>query len=610
MEGFSGVIHLRAENPTGERYDLVELALVGDVPVKEGSFEFILGSREAKERRFQLGKLKSRGPQALSFGVKTTQGRQVHEYRADITLHVLERISSAREILLHAGDMQLGASSEKFNIGGVINIDVQNKIDEGQIKTANELMTEISNSAPAFKPLELESVSSGFVRTRKQMWPLAVGAAALLVLAIVVAIHSRRSTPGGPPPMNPAPAPVMQPAVQPGVGTTPQETSTATTPQERAGGTMPEQANRGEHAAPPEQPVPGVGGPVTAVPEPTPSLVPDHADEFGAREPPPALAIMPFSVLGDAAGMGGDAGIILSEVLLAAVDADQFEVLDRAQSEALLKERAIDRSAVMDNPGQAAAFGKLAGVQYIMLGSLGKLGTGYHLNVRLVDCGNGKVKERAWVSFGSMDDWQDEVPELLMLLGLRTDTVAAAASGAVHRASIDNDLINAVNAPAGFIVQIRTVDDRQTYTEGEYISFVVEASRDCHVTLITVDPEGQMTLLLPNAWQQRALVRRGEKVQIPSREAGFRFPIKPPHGETLVKAIATLKPLTLSGVTTKSIDNEKFVALKRGIKAIGVEGTPAPTQLELNGTLPDLLNPAEWSTAEFVVITRPVQEVR
>ncbi len=168
-----------------------------------------------------------------------------------------------------------------------------------------------------------------------------------------------------------------------------------------------------------------------------------------------------------------------------------------------------------------------------------------------------------------------------------------------------NELVDSANAPQGFLVSLRTADGGKNYREGEYISFVVQATRDCFLTLISTDSEGEMVLLLPNTWQRRAFVQRGEQVAIPPKESGFRFPIKPPHGRTLVKAIATLRPLVLSGVTEQSFRDHDFPALEEGVKAIRLEGDPNRAQAEREGNLYDLLGPSDWSTAELVIITQP-----
>jgi hypothetical protein len=168
-----------------------------------------------------------------------------------------------------------------------------------------------------------------------------------------------------------------------------------------------------------------------------------------------------------------------------------------------------------------------------------------------------------------------------------------------------NDLLDSTNAPQGFLVSLQTADGRKNYREGEHIGFVVQATRDCFITLISIDSDGEMILLLPNAWQRRAFIPRGEPVAIPPKASGFRFPIKPPHGRTLVKAIATLRPLVLSGVTDQSFRDQDFPPLEKGVKAIGLEGDPSRVQAEVESKLYDLLGPSEWSTAELVLITQP-----
>ena len=316
------------------------------------------------------------------------------------------------------------------------------------------------------------------------------------------------------------------------------------------------------------------------------------------KVPKKSIAVMTFKILGKLPSGSENAGELLSEAMVSEIDSERFEIYERSQLNMLLKEKGFQESVLVDDPGNAAAFGKMAGVQYVVLGSLGKLGTQYHLSSRLVDCQSGKVKDRGSVTFQFIDDWVDKIPELVNLLGLR-----AGGHGSARRFPTGNDLVDSVNVPAGFAVKIRTTENKQTYVEGERISFIVRASRDCFITLITVDSKGEMTLLLPNAWQRRAFVRRDQEIRVPSLEANFSFPIKPPHGETLVKAIATLKPLVLTGVTTKGIEDAGFLSLSRGVKAIGLEGDADAIEMtDLRG-LHDLLEPTEWATAELVVIT-------
>lgn len=319
----------------------------------------------------------------------------------------------------------------------------------------------------------------------------------------------------------------------------------------------------------------------------------------------PAIAIVPFKVMGDAFNFPSDTGDILCDAFVSEIDSQQYQIYERGQLAALLEEKGFQASLLVDNTTSAAKFGRLAKVQYLVLGSLAKLGGQYQLSARVVDCSSGRLGRRGWVVFDSMRQWPNKVPELINLLGLRSGTENSQSDISISANDMANDLIDTFNPEADFQVQVRTAQNKQTYLEGEYINFVVTAEKDCFITLITVDSAGEMTLLLPNKWQRRAFVRRGSSITIPTDEMGFRFPIQPPHGQTLVKAIATLQPLKLSGVNTKSIGDEGFVTLSRGVKAIGIEAVDGSYFDEsINpGSISDLLKARQWATDELMVIT-------
>jgi hypothetical protein len=147
------------------------------------------------------------------------------------------------------------------------------------------------------------------------------------------------------------------------------------------------------------------------------------------------------------------------------------------------------------------------------------------------------------------------------------------------------------------------------YIEGETISFVIEVDKDCYVTLVTRDVEGNYTLLLPNAWQQQTFVKAGKKLIIPSEGAGFRFPIQPPHGDTVVKAIATKEPLNLRGVTMEMVQKQKFVNLGGNPRAIGVEATEEAEAID-DRPLSERFKAGDWATTEMVIVTRPPRNQR
>lgn len=186
MQGFNSVIHLKTKNLTDEPLNSVTIKVFGNVPIKNNLWHFKLGAGEAKERKFQLTSLECKGNELFQFEVTVKKGCTASMYETQATLCILERIEDAKEIELHTGNIDFGQESEKFNIGGVINIDVKNMIDKGQIKTANDLMCEYEKLLPAFCSLNVEFAGVERPSSVHRRWRplLSVGIIALVIIAL------------------------------------------------------------------------------------------------------------------------------------------------------------------------------------------------------------------------------------------------------------------------------------------------------------------------------------------------------------------------------------------------------------------------------------------
>jgi len=181
MQGFSGVIHLKAKNLKDESLDSVVVKALSNVPIKNNSWHFELAPGETRERKFQLTPPRWKGNELIQFEVTVKKGSTASIYEAQATLCILERIEDAKEIELHTGNIDFGQESEKFNIGGVINVDIKNMIDRGQIKNANDLMREYEKLLPAFCPLNLEFRGSRYLYSPLHGWKS-------LILVAVIAL--------------------------------------------------------------------------------------------------------------------------------------------------------------------------------------------------------------------------------------------------------------------------------------------------------------------------------------------------------------------------------------------------------------------------------------
>ncbi len=70
----------------------------------------------------------------------------------------------------------------------------------------------------------------------------------------------------------------------------------------------------------------------------------------------------------------------------------KFEILERERTDALLKEQGLELTGAVNREDVMAKVGKLLGVDKMVGGSVGKVGTTYALSLRLVDVATGKVE--------------------------------------------------------------------------------------------------------------------------------------------------------------------------------------------------------------------------
>lgn len=392
-----------------------------------------------------------------------------------------------------------------------------------------------------------------------------------------------------------------------------EETSSAVAlPEVEADGYITPIAETVELAAGPDDSLSGGDIPVDeviVVPEPEVDPAPVE-EEFSDT---PRIAVLPFKLMGSTSLFEADTGEILCDALITEIDSEAYEVYQRDRLELLLQEKDFQSSLLVDGPTGAARLGRLVGVRYIVLGTVARLGGQYHMSGRLVDCASGRIGTRGRVTFRTMRDWPNQIAELVNLLGLRRGSIPEPETSDPVTA---NTLLASVNPQAGFNVTIQTAEEKQTYLEGENIQFVVSAGRSCYITLMTVDSQGEVLLLLPNklqrqSEQQSVFLRADQLLTLPSPGMGFEFPIIPPHGESYVKVIATLQPLRLSELRAGDFEEDMFKELTPGVKAIGlaaVANRPA-VSISTDQSLGSVLPAGEWATDElFVVTAAPVEE--
>ena len=125
----------------------------------------------------------------------------------------------------------------------------------------------------------------------------------------------------------------------------------------------------------------------------------------------PRLAIVDFCIKGDV-GIK-DAGEVVSERLLMQMGQDHYQLVERSQLAALLKEIDLTIALVRDNPEKV--YGKLKGIRFIVLGSVNKLGS-IAISARLVNVATGDIVQTAEVLARDAQGLEDALGELAKVL--------------------------------------------------------------------------------------------------------------------------------------------------------------------------------------------------
>ncbi len=106
------------------------------------------------------------------------------------------------------------------------------------------------------------------------------------------------------------------------------------------------------------------------------------------KRPRERVAVLTFKAIGAPAEMGEAVAEILRTEL---VDVGKFELVERGQIEALIREQKLQMKDLFDAK-TAVEIGRLSGAKLVVIGSIVKLGNTYTLNSRFIDVATGVVQ--------------------------------------------------------------------------------------------------------------------------------------------------------------------------------------------------------------------------
>lgn len=103
-------------------------------------------------------------------------------------------------------------------------------------------------------------------------------------------------------------------------------------------------------------------------------------------------------------------------------------------------------------------------------------------------------------------------------------------------------------------VEITThLGDKQTFQQGDVVSFLVSLDRDAYVLIIYEDAEHNLWQVIPNPHRTSGHYESGLFISVPDRNEPFEFVVSPPLGKETIWVFATEK--ALPELPGKELDN-------------------------------------------------------
>ncbi len=299
------------------------------------------------------------------------------------------------------------------------------------------------------------------------------------------------------------------------------------------------------------------------------------------------LVVATFEEHGVPAGMGD----VVSDMVIRAIDAPGYELLERRQVRRVLEEQAFATSD-LTQPGEAVRYGRLADTRFVLVGTVYRLDGVYLVSARMVDSETGIVREsaRAVVQFRTVDEMAAKVGELARLLGLRVGpplaqeptpapaspdvarpaAVPATAPAADRRdASTVRDLLERVGISGASPVPVSVATPGRTIESGSPVPLRIRSDRDGFLSLFVVDADGSVRMLLPNARTERFRVRAGQSISIPG-DLPFTLRAAPPAGVTRIRAVVTEDAIAVSS----RVDAGELLRTVSLADSVATDGSP------------------------------------
>lgn len=201
-----------------------------------------------------------------------------------------------------------------------------------------------------------------------------------------------------------------------------------------------------------------------------------------------------------------------------------FQVVDRKNFAQIAKEWELQLSGVVDE-STVKKVGSLLGLDILIAGTASESGKDIDVKVKLIDTESGRILGGAEAK---LKKDEEIVKMFASLLKTETSVFKQKEEEAVSEEKIKIDLWT----------------DQKDYKIGEKLTVNFKTDRDCYVTLVDVGTSGNVHILFPNRFSIGNKVKANETYSVPAKDDGYKITVNGPPGTEIVRAIATLKPIS------------------------------------------------------------------
>jgi len=127
-----------------------------------------------------------------------------------------------------------------------------------------------------------------------------------------------------------------------------------------------------------------------------------------------------------------DASILSDKLRGELLKTGRFQVMERAQMDAILTEQGFQRTGVCADDACLVEMGQLIGVQKMIAGSIGKLGSMYLVSIRMIDMAKGKIDKNVdrEIEGGIEDVLKSGIPHVARAISVRDAEPSTASAAA------------------------------------------------------------------------------------------------------------------------------------------------------------------------------------